>query len=87
MGEDLVELGQAIVVELLDGGAHESVELAAPLHEQRGVGHVLGQRVLERVGQLGKPAPLVDELERAQLAQRAVGTLPDLARHGRPGAG
>ena len=53
MGEDFVELGQAIVVELLDGDAHEPVELTASLHEQRGVGHVLGQRVLERVGQLG----------------------------------
>ena len=54
--EHLVVLGETIGVELLDGRADESVQLAAPLDEQRGVGDVLGQRVLEHVGQLGEHA-------------------------------
>ena len=54
------------------------MELAAPLHQERGIGHVLGEGVLEHVGQLGEEPALVDQLERGQLAQEPVGPLADL---------
>ena len=58
----------------------EAVQLPAPLDEEGGVGHVLGERVLEHVGQLGEAAALVDQLERAELPEEVVGPLPDLGQ-------
>jgi hypothetical protein len=52
MGQHLVVLGEPVTVELLDGAADEGVQLLAALDEQRGVGDVLRQRVLEHVRQL-----------------------------------
>src|SRR5207245_5862526 len=49
-----------------------------PLHQERGVGDVVRQRVLEHVGELGIEVALEDQLERGQLAQKALGTLPHL---------
>ena len=77
VGEHLVVLGESIRVQLLDGPPDESVQLPASLHEEGGVGHVLGQRVLEHVRQLGEAPALVDQLERGELAEEVLGPLPD----------
>jgi hypothetical protein len=42
------------------------MELAPPFLKEAGVGYLLGQRVLERVFQLGKEGRLVDELGRLE---------------------
>ena len=44
--------------------ADEPVELLPPLDEERSIGHVLSQGVLEHVGELGEEPPLKDQLER-----------------------
>ncbi len=68
VGEGLVVLGQAIGVELLDGGADDPVQGLAPPLQDALVGHVVGERVLEHEGQLGMGDLLVDQLEGAKLA-------------------
>ena len=87
VGEHLVVLGKPVGVQLLDGEADQAVQLLAPLDEERGVGHVLGQRVLEHVGQLGVEAALVDQLERRELAQQRPRSAPGSPRGGRRGVG
>jgi hypothetical protein len=76
--EHLVVLGKSIGVELLDGATDQPVQVLAPLHEQRVVGDVLRERVLEHVRQLGVETSLVDQLERGQLAEELLGALADL---------
>ena len=78
MRQHLVVLGEPVRVELLDGAADQPVEIAPPLHEQRFVGDVLGQGVLEHVRQLGVQVALEDELERGQLAEELGTALSDL---------
>ncbi len=65
--QSLVVLGEAIVVDLLDGVGDAAVERAPPAREHALVGHVVRERVLEHVGELGVAGLLVDQLERAQL--------------------
>jgi len=62
MGEDLVVLGEPVGVELFDGAADQTVQLATALYEQRAIGDVLGEGVLEAVRDLGEHARLVDQL-------------------------
>jgi hypothetical protein len=78
MREDLVLLCQPVRVQLLDGQADALVQLLAPLDEERGIGHVLRERMLEHVGQLGEAPALEDQLQRGQLAQALLGALADL---------
>ena len=54
------------------------MQLPAPLDEEGVVGHVLGERVLEHVGQLGEEPALEDQLERGELPEEVVTALPDL---------
>ena len=63
VGEHLVELLQAVRVEVLYGLPYRSVELFPLLLEQGVVGHLLGEGVLEDVLQFGEEALLVDELQ------------------------
>ena len=49
-----------------------------PLHEHRVVGDVVGQRVLEHVGELGEERLLVDQLERLELAQEVFRSTADI---------
>ena len=72
-------LGEPVGVELLDGAADQTVKLAAPLDQQRAVCHVLGERVLEHVGELGVAPPFVDELEHGQLAQALLGAVANVS--------
>ena len=72
VGQRLVVLRQPVGVELLDGRRHDAVQGSAPLHEQGGVGHVMGQGVLEHVGQLGEVGLLVNQLQRFELGQQLV---------------
>ena len=67
MGEGLVELGEALGIQLLDGEPDGAVQLDAALPQHAVVRHVVRQRVLEHVGELGMRRLLVDQLERAQL--------------------
>jgi hypothetical protein len=69
VGENLIMLGQPVRVELLDREADRPVQLPPALDQERVVGHVVGQRVLEHVGQLGKDALLIDQLDGLQLAE------------------
>ena len=41
----------------------------APLVEQRGIGHVVGEGVLEGVREIGEQAALVEELRRLELRE------------------
>src|SRR5262249_44664811 len=52
-GQSLVELRETVCVELLDHAARRQMQLAPPLPEQRFIGDVVGQRVLEHVLELG----------------------------------
>jgi hypothetical protein len=69
-GEGLVELGQARAVELLDQARHRRVQPPPLALEQRRIGDVVGEGVLEHVGELGVDALLVDQLEPPQLVQQ-----------------
>ena len=68
-GQGLVELGEAVGVQLLDHLARAAMQLAALLAEQRLVGHIVRQRVLEHVFQLWRAGLLVDQLYRSELPQ------------------
>jgi hypothetical protein len=71
VGEPLRLLTQAIRVVPLDGGDDGGVELPATIVEESSVGDLMGQRVLERVFQIGKQAGLVEELGRLQVEEPA----------------
>ena len=79
VSEHLVLIGQAVCVELLDGQRDEVMEVLAPLDEERVVGDVVSERVLEHVRQLGEQALLVDELDSLELAQELLVLTPDVA--------
>ena len=74
-GQGLVELGEALGVQILDDLTSAAVQRAAVLLEQALVRHVVRERVLEQIGQLGERALLVDELHGAELAERLPGVL------------
>ena len=67
MGQHLVLFKQPVGIELLDGGTDDPVQRLPTLHQQRGVGHVVGEGVFEHVGEFGEVRLLVDQLEGAQL--------------------
>ena len=58
--------GEAFLQHLCDAG----VEVLTARLEERAVGSVLDQRVLEAVGDIGRGAPAVDQLSRDQLVER-----------------
>ena len=68
----LVLLREPVGVQLLDGGARQTVQRLALSGQQRREGHLLRQRVLEHERHLGEVARLVDQVERLELPQRAV---------------
>ena len=70
LGQQRRALVEPLRVLLGDRPRHRGVDGGAPLAELRAVGHLLGQRVLERVQRLGVELLLVDELARDQLAKR-----------------
>jgi hypothetical protein len=53
----------------LDRGEDDAVERPAPLEEQRGVGHVVGEGMLEGVREIGEQAALVEELRRLEMLE------------------
>jgi hypothetical protein len=79
VGELLHMLDETIGVQALDGGRHRGVQCAPALHQEAPVDHAMGQRVLERVLQVGEELRLVKELGLLQvgepLAQRLLRSL------------
>jgi len=49
-------------VQALDGGRHGGVQRAPPRPKEARIGHVVGQRVLERVFEVREKLRLVEEL-------------------------
>ncbi len=80
-------LAEAIGVERLDRRHDPGVQRAPPLVEHAAVGHLVGERVLEGVFEIGEEARLVEELGGLQMrepcAQRLLGQLGDRARAAR----
>src|SRR5262245_18526800 len=70
MGEPLDLLAEAILVELLECLDDACVQRPSTLLQQSPVGHLVGQRVLERVLEIGEQRDLVQELCRLQLRQQ-----------------
>ena len=62
VGQALDVLGEPVGVEALDGLDDPGVERAPALLEQAAVGHLVGERVLEGVLEVGEEARLVEEL-------------------------
>ena len=83
MGEDFVVLAEPLGVEFLEGEADEAVQLLAPLHEERVVGHVMGEGVLEHIGQLREERLFVDQLDRLELSEKFPQFGPGYRRAGR----
>jgi hypothetical protein len=69
VGESFRVLRRALGTHLLDGRHDACVEGTAALLEQAAVGHVEGQRVLERVLHVGEETGLVHEFGRLQVVQ------------------
>src|SRR4029077_8184648 len=80
-GEPLDLLAEAITVEALDGLHDPDVEVAAPAEEEAPVGHLVGERMLEGVLEIGEDARLVEELGRLKLTQPATDRLFLLVRY------
>jgi len=55
-------LANALGVQVLDGRHHGRVQCAPPLPQEAGVGHVVGERVLERVLEIREEPRLIEEL-------------------------
>ena len=72
VGQEPVELVEALGEEPLDALAHAPVELEAALAQDAAVGGLLHQRVREEVLQLRQPLALPDELDPQQLAELRV---------------
>ena len=66
VGEPVDVLAEAVAALRLQRLHDPGVELAPPLLQEALVGHLIGQRVLEGVFQLGEEARLVEELGRLQ---------------------
>jgi hypothetical protein len=62
-------LGQAISIERFDDLDEACVESAPPLVEHASVGHLVGQRVHERVFQVGEETHLIQELGRLEMGE------------------
>src|SRR4029453_13242627 len=67
--ETLGLLVQAIGVEDLNGAEDPSVKPALAILKQTAVGHLVGQRVLERVFHFGDAARLVQEIRRLKVGE------------------
>ena len=85
VGQPLDLLGEALGREPLDGLDDAGVQGAPPLLEQALVGHLVGERVLERVLEVGEEARLVEELGGLEVREPARGARPP-ARRRWPGA-
>ena len=66
VGQPLGLLGHALGRELLDGLGDAGVQGALPLVEQPLVGHLVGERVLERVLEIREESDLIEELRRLE---------------------
>ena len=71
VGEPLDLLREAIGVKRLDSLDDPRVQRAAPLLEQAAVGHLMGERVLERVLEIREEARLVEKLGRLETRETA----------------
>src|SRR5580765_1572842 len=71
VGQPLHLLGQAVGVQVLDGRRDARMQAAPPLLQERAVGDVVRERVLERVLHAREQADLVDELRGLELGEVA----------------
>src|SRR4029453_16546132 len=69
MGEPLDLLTEAITIEALHGLHDPDMEVTASAAEDAPVGHLMGERVLEGVLEIGEEARLVEKLGRLKMAQ------------------
>jgi hypothetical protein len=81
MSEPLDLLAEAITIEALHGLHDPDVEVTASAREETPVGHLVGERVLEGVFEIGEEASLEEELGRLKLDQTATDRPILLARH------
>ena len=60
IGQDLAVLVQSVGIQLCNDRPDQAVQVLPPLTQQCPVGDVLGQRMLEHIGQFGEISLLVD---------------------------
>jgi hypothetical protein len=72
VGQAFDLLGQAVSIEGLQGLDNAGMERSPPLLEEAAVGHLVGQGVLESVGQLGEKTRLIEELRRLEVSEAAM---------------
>ena len=77
--EDLVVLGEPVGIQLLDGLGDRAVQLFASVQKERVIGNLMGQRVLEHIGQFGKECLLVDQLDGLQIPQELLRSLTEVS--------
>ena len=78
MREHLDDLAQPVGMQPLDRLHDGGVKGAPPILQQAAISHVVGERVLERVLEIGEQTRFVEELRRLQLGE---GTLQIVAAH------
>src|SRR5215467_11203140 len=72
MGQRLDVLGKSVRIETLESVDDTSVQRAPTVLEHAAIRHVVGQRVLEGVLEIGEDASLVKQLGGLQPAERGV---------------
>ena len=87
MGEPLDVLAEAIPVERFDRVHDPRVKSPAALLQEPAVGDLVGQRVLERVLEVGEEARLVEELGRLEMGEPSAQRLPRARRRWPPARG
>ena len=80
VGEPFNVLAQPVLIEAFDGADDPGIEVAAPVVEEAPVGHLMRERVLEGVLEVGEQARLVKKLGRLKVTQPATERLLVLVR-------
>ena len=80
VGQAFHLLGHPVAGEGLEGLDNSAMQRAPPLLEQRFVGHLLGEGMLEGIFDLGKETRLVEELGRLQMGKALDGAAPQAPR-------
>ena len=60
--------------------ANQPVEFLPPLHQKRVVRDLVSEGMLEHIGQLGKEALFVDQLNCLEISQKVLSSFPDLCQ-------
>jgi hypothetical protein len=82
VGQAFDLLGHSLPGECLQSRDDPGMQRAPPLLEQRLVGHLLGEGVLEGVLDVGEQARLIEELRRLEVSQTTIQRLVGQVRNG-----